>query len=149
MDVDKPKGDSFQYQTLKTPGFDGVNGDGRLHLVGFTARNLPPKDGAPLTTEFYLVNAKPSVDPDTGVLLDNTQVGPNMTIESFALQKGSTVLTHINTFQHEHITTPNNIAIDPVEGLPSFYFTNDHGTATHGIVSLANLHLSNTSLTRS
>ncbi|SMR42780.1 unnamed protein product [Zymoseptoria tritici ST99CH_1E4] len=133
MDIDKPKGDSFSYQTLKTPGFGGVNGDGRLHLVGFTARDVKPKDGDKHTTEFYLVNAKPFVDSETGALLDNAKVGPNMTIESFVMQQGSTELKHVKTFHDQHITTPNNIAIDHVDGQPAFFFTNDHGTATHGI----------------
>jgi hypothetical protein len=137
MDIDKRNGDSFQYTALKTPNFDGVNGDGRLHLVGFTARKTEPKDGGSPRTEFYLVNAKPSVNVDTGALLDNAKAGPNMTVEQFTLERGSSDLTHVKTFKDKHITSPNNIAIDDVEGVPAFFYTNDHGTATHGIVSLA------------
>jgi len=131
MDIDKPKGDGFQYQVLKTPGFEGVNGDGRLHLVGFTGRNLPStEDGDSFSTEFYLVNARPSIDSNTGAILDNAKVGPNMTIESFTLGKGSTSLKHISTWNHDLIMTPNNIAIDPTYGI---WLTNDHGSATHGL----------------
>jgi hypothetical protein len=130
MEIDKPKGDSFHYHALKTPGFEGINGDGTLNLVGFTARNLPAADGKPFKTELYFVNARPSLDPTTGSLLDNSQVGPNMTIEAFTLDKHSTTMHHTSTYHHDIITTPNNIAIDPTYGI---WFTNDHGTATHGL----------------
>lgn len=130
MDIDKPEGDSFEYTVLKTPGFEGVNGDGRLHLVGFTGRNVPATETTPSQTEFYLVNARPSIDTSTGSLLDNSKSGPNMTIEQFTLDQNSPSLKHIATWNHDVITTPNNIAIDPLAGI---WFTNDHGTATHGL----------------
>lgn len=130
MDIDKPEGDSFQYHILKTPGFSGVHGDGRLHLVGFIGKNVPAVDGNPSKTDIYLVNARPSIDIDTGAVLDNAKVGPNMTIEAFTLEKYATSMKHTSTWNHDLITTPNNIAIDPQHGI---WFTNDHGSATHGL----------------
>lgn len=127
LEIDKPKDDgSFEYTVLSTPDFPGINNDGTLNLVGFTARNLLPaaseKGGG---TEIYLVNARPSLDPLTGDILNK----PNMTLESFLLPTGSTELKHISTWHHPLIQTPNNIALDPSYGL---FFTNDHGSATYG-----------------
>lgn len=129
LEIDKPTGDdgSFEYTVLSTPDFPGINNDGTLNLVGFTARNLLPaasEEGG--GTEIYLVNARPSLDPLTGQILNK----PNMTLESFLLPANSTELKHLATWHHPLIQTPNNIALDPSYGL---FFTNDHGSATHGI----------------
>ncbi|GIZ40607.1 hypothetical protein CKM354_000393900 [Cercospora kikuchii] len=122
MDIDKPDGKSFQYRVLDTPGFPGVNGDGRLHLVGFTGRETPD------SIELLLVNAQPAIDATTKQLQDI----PDMTIEAFQTDKKqtSTSLKHIHTYRHSAITTPNNIAFS--QHSSGFYFTNDHGDAISG-----------------
>lgn len=127
MDIDKPKGDSFEYRVLKTPGFEGVRGDGRLQLIGITGRDNINDD-----IELFLVNARPTLDDTTGQVLDNTVTGADMTIESFGASRAATELKHLQTYRNPEIRTPNNIALSPSgEG---FYITNDHGTAKTGLV---------------
>ncbi|KAF2214817.1 hypothetical protein CERZMDRAFT_36374 [Cercospora zeae-maydis SCOH1-5] len=123
MNIDKPDGESFQYRVLDTPGFAGVNGDGRLHLVGFTGREKGD------SIEILLVNAQPAVDATTKQL----QNVPDMTIEAFETDNkdASTSLKHIHTYRHPAITTPNNIAFS--QHSSGFFFTNDHGDAVAGI----------------
>ena len=136
MDLDKPKGNSFEYRVLKTPKFSGVNGDGRLHLVGITGRDNPNSQ----KIDIYLTNSRPSLDPTTGALLKNEEVGADMTIEHFQTSSKSpaTSFQHQKTFRDQAIRTPNNIALAPQNN--GFYFTNDHGTAKAGLqFELANL----------
>jgi len=121
MDIDKPtdKG-SFEYRVLDTIGYPvNKHDDKTLHLVGMTGNDLPT------AIELLLVNAKPSRDPTTGVLLDNDATGANSTIEKFITGPAATTLRHAATYHHPHIATPNNIATAP--GMSGFYITNDHG----------------------
>ncbi|KAK5245342.1 hypothetical protein LTR07_006577 [Exophiala xenobiotica] len=121
MDIDKPTSSgSFSCRVLKTPNFPGVAGDGRLNVVGITGK--PSRDSS--TVKLFLVNARPSVDAQTGELLDNEVVGGNATVEVFEAGPDATTLKHIHTFADTQIATPNNIAPTDEGG---FYFTNDHG----------------------
>lgn len=121
MDIDRPNGKGgFEYRVLKTIGYPvDKHDDSTLHLVGLTGNDSPN------TIEVLLVNAKPSRDPQTGVLLDNEVSGANSTIEKFITGPAATTLKHVATYHHTRIATPNNIATAP--GMPGFYITNDHG----------------------
>lgn len=130
MSIDKPKGKSYEYTVLAKPGFAGVHGDGTFNVLGMIGRSFANGGGAHL----YLVNNRPSIDYETGELLDNTKVGANSTIEMFEWQAGSSSLKHLKTFADPEIATPNNIALAEDGG---FYFTNDHGSNKVGLVSLA------------
>lgn len=127
LSIDHPRGHSFSYQILKTPGFYGTHGDGRLHVVGMTGTRSPAG-----LVELWFINAKPSVDTQ-GQLLDQASVGANSTIEVFSTKPGSSTMTHARTYANNHIATPNNVAVLE-DG--SFYFTNDHGSHKAGLVSL-------------
>lgn len=118
MSIDKPIGNGFEYRALKTPGFSGVNGDGRMHLVGLTGVDRDDH------VELYLVNNRPSVDIATGAILNQEEIGANSTIEHFRVDTQAEEAKFLRTFIDPHITTPNNIA---TRGDGSFYFTNDHG----------------------
>ena len=134
MDIDKPKGDSYEYRILDMPNFPGINGDQSIHLVGLTG-----VDGTGLN--FFVVNAKPSIDAVTGAYLDNVAVGANSTIERFVLSPPqSNELKHVNTFSHPNITTPNNVA---ALGKNAFYITNDHGPHKTGLQHTLSPVLSN------
>lgn len=126
LNIDEPRGDSFVYRTLRTSGYDGVNGDGTLSLVAISG--LDHEDHIDL----YMNNNRPSVSPVTGELLNKEDIGANATIELFRLNnaRATDTMNHIKTFSHSQIATPNNIA--PTE-LGSFYFTNDHGINKAGI----------------
>lgn len=125
MDIDTAKGDSYQYRILDTPNYSGVNGDGALHLVGFTGVD------STAGINLFIVNARPSIDATSGELLDNAKVGGNSTIERFVLAPPqASELKHVSTFAHPQIATPNNIA---AVGKNAFYFTNDHGPYKVGL----------------
>ncbi|KAF2720152.1 calcium-dependent phosphotriesterase [Polychaeton citri CBS 116435] len=119
LDVDKPDGDSFEYEVLSMPDFHEP-----LHLLGLTggARSRG--------FELYLVNSKPSVDPATGALLDQENVGANSTIEHFKIDFHNNALLHLGTFANDRVVTPNNIALSTQGGI---YFTNDHGVHKTGL----------------
>ncbi|CAK4031517.1 unnamed protein product [Lecanosticta acicola] len=129
LDLDSPKGSSFAYRILKTPKFQGVDGDGRLHLLAITGSENQNSQ----TIDLYLNNARPSMDTLTGLSLDNEKTGANMTIEHFQLstKTSATTLLHQKTFHNPEIRTPNNIALAPLGG--GFFITNDHGTAKAGL----------------
>lgn len=119
MSIDVPVGVGYEYRVLETPGFPGVNGDGRMHLVGLTGVDRDDH------VELYLVNNKPSVDTSTGKFLNQEETGANSTIEHFRVYTDAEEVQFVRTFHEPHIiTTPNNIA---TRGDGSFYFTNDHG----------------------
>nr|POF12987.1 serum paraoxonase/arylesterase 1 [Quercus suber] len=131
MDIDTPNGDSFEYQVL-TPSkdFAGTHGDGKVHLLGITGIDGPGQ------VDLFFDNIKPSVDTQTGQLLDNKALGPNATIEHFTVStsEGTSEMKYVKTFSHPLIATPNNMAMMDRN---SFYFTNDHGTAKTGLASIA------------
>ncbi|EXJ57530.1 hypothetical protein A1O7_07878 [Cladophialophora yegresii CBS 114405] len=121
MDIDSPTGEGgYAYRVLKTPGFAGVDGDGRIHVVGMTGTT----SAYGVKTQIWLVNARPSVNAKTGELLDNTATGANSTIEVFETQQGSDSVVHLRTYADPQIATPNNVAVAEDGG---FFFTNDHG----------------------
>ena len=124
MNIDHPRGLSYDYRILKTPSFSGVNGDGTLGLVSITGQIINND-----TLRLWLVNTRPSIDP-SGALLDNAKIGGNSTIELFEMDPTASSMKHIKTFADPQIATPNNIAPMP-DG--SFYFTNDHGLHKVGL----------------
>ncbi|KAI6901374.1 hypothetical protein KC355_g19556, partial [Hortaea werneckii] len=79
MEIDKPKGESYEYRIVQTNNFHGINGDGSLHLVGFTGVD------SSAGINFFVVNNRPSIHPVTGDILDNAEVGANSTVERFVL----------------------------------------------------------------
>ncbi|KAK4507922.1 hypothetical protein PRZ48_001657 [Zasmidium cellare] len=121
MDIDKPKGNSFEYRVLKTPSYQ--TGDGHLYLVGLTGKDKP--NGI----DIALVNGRPPRDRETGEYLDASNSGGDFSIELFETGAHATELRHKETFEHAEIKTPNNVAFRPGGG---FYITNDHGTAKAG-----------------
>ncbi|KAI1629242.1 hypothetical protein EDD37DRAFT_616461 [Exophiala viscosa] len=127
MDIDSPSSEGgYTYRVLETPDFSGVHGDGRIHVVGMTGS--VSEDGE---NQLWLINARPSVDPTTGQLLDNAVVGGNSTIELFTTAPGSGIARHVKTFADPQITTPNNVAVTK-DG--AFFFTNDHGPHKVGLL---------------
>ncbi|KAH9907552.1 hypothetical protein F4778DRAFT_769028 [Xylariomycetidae sp. FL2044] len=128
IDIDDIKpGKAIAPRVLKTPGFPGTNGDGRIHLVGFTG-----VDDADGSIRLWIPNLKPSVDTATGALLDQHKFGANSTIELFRTGPRAEKLEHIRTFAHTQIGNPNRIAAVGGDS-NSFYYTNDHGTAKVGL----------------
>ncbi|KAF2172419.1 hypothetical protein M409DRAFT_17652 [Zasmidium cellare ATCC 36951] len=132
LDIDKPKGDSFDYRVLKTPSYK--TGDGHLYLVGLTGRdNIPAANDPnkpPFSIDIALVNGRPPRDSQTGEFLDASELGGDFTIELFETDAHATELRHKETYHHPEIKTPNNVAFAPTNG---FYITNDHGTAKAGL----------------
>ncbi|KIW46730.1 uncharacterized protein PV06_02376 [Exophiala oligosperma] len=121
MEIDNPStSGGYTYRVLETPGFPGVNGDGRIHVVGITGIHSTDNSDAQL----WLVNDRPSVDSTTGEFLDQEVVGANATIEVFATKPGAETMQHVKTYADPQIATPNNIAVTKDGG---FFFTNDHG----------------------
>lgn len=129
LDIDEPVGDGFRTRTLKTRGFNDM-----LHFNGIAGHDDTNGD-----VRLWAVNAKPSVDPETGVFLDSSQLGANMTVEVFrvvgGVQDGSE-LEHLRTFSHPLISTPNRVAPVIDEDKHNFWFTNDHGQARSGLVRI-------------
>ena len=129
MDIDSPTSSGgYEYRVLTTPGFSGVHGDGRIHVVGMTGTTSA--DGSII--QLWLINARPSIDPRTLKLMDNSRVGANATVELFMTQPGSDSMMHFETYADPQIATPNNVA---VAGDGGFFFTNDHGPHKVGWVS--------------
>ncbi|KAL0936457.1 serum paraoxonase arylesterase [Colletotrichum truncatum] len=126
LDIDKPKGDAFEYRTLSTPGFTGTAGDGLLQLVGFTGIDAPNGD----RVELLVVNNRPPIDPATGEVLDEAHEGANSTIEVFETGPLATGLKHIRTLANANISSPNRIA---ALSSTSFYFTNNSGDKKRGL----------------
>lgn len=127
---DLPNGPNVDARVLSTPGFTGTSGDGLLGLVGFGAT-----DDADGGIRLWVINDRPSLDLHTGEILDQAKVGANTTVELFRAGPGAKSMEHVRTFYHPHIASPNRIA--PVGGkTDAFYFTNDHGTAKVGLVSV-------------
>lgn len=124
MNIDKPIDSGYEYVEVETAGFSGVNGDGKMNLVGLTG--VDRQD----SVELYLVNNRPSLNTTTRQLLDQTAVGANSTIEHFRVRLDAQEVQHLRTFHEPAITTPNNIA---ARGDGSFYITNDHGPHKTGL----------------
>lgn len=125
MKIDHARGRSYDYRILKTPSFDGINGDGTLGLVGLTGQIINSK-----LMRLWLVNTRPSIGP-SGELLDNAKLGGNATIELFEMEPAASSMKHVKTFADPQIVTPNNIA--PMDD-GGFYFTNDHGLNKMGLL---------------
>ena len=126
MSIDKPTSDgSYEYDVLKPTAYSGAGDSSALYLVGLTGRRRPSD---PSTIELYLINNQPSFSPSKE-LLDQQAHGANSTIEVFSFMPSSPVMTHIRTFFHPQIATPNNVAVMP-DG--SIYYTNDHGLSRSG-----------------
>ena len=129
MRIDEPTSSGgFAYKLLKPIDYSGVAGDERIHVIGITGTTYGPGSGILL----YLVNARPSVDAETGEILDPHVAGANSTIDVFSIHKGADTMKHIKTFAGAQIATPNNVALARDGG---FYFTNDHGPHKVGWVS--------------
>lgn len=140
LSIDKPNGESFDLNVLKTPNFPGTAGDGLLDLIGFTGIDHPDTG----LVELLLINNGPSVDPVTGKYADQYVAGANATIELFETGSDATELKHVHTYAHKHIATPNRIA---ALSRDAFYLTNDHGPHKIGLVSYPPTHLKKPSLT--
>ena len=126
MSIDKAKTDgSYEYIRLKPTGYSGAGNSNALYLVGMTGRRSSSK---PSTIELYLINGQPSFSPSNEVL-DQKTVGGNSTIEVFSTSAGLSSMTHVRTFHHPQLATPNNVALLP-DG--SIYYTNDHGLSRAG-----------------
>ena len=124
MDIDSPAGNGYEYGQLQLPTeYTGVNGDGRLYVVGMTGIDHDDRD------ELFVVNARPSIDLETGDFLDQASMGGNSTIEQFSVDAGGDVHL-VTTWSNPEISTPNRVA-PSIDG--SFYFTNDHGPHKAGI----------------
>lgn len=128
LQVDKPDGDGFEVNTLKTPGFTGTYGDGLLTLCGFTA----VEESVTGRVELLVVNNRPSVDSETGELLDQAITGANATIDLFETGAAATELKFIRSYADQRIATPNRVAAISSD---KFYISNDHGKHKTGIVS--------------
>jgi arylesterase/paraoxonase len=124
LKVDYARGLSYDYRVLKTPGFEGIAGDGTLGLVSITGQVIDNK-----LLRLWLVNTRPSIGP-SGELLDNAKLGGNSSIELFEMNPNASGMKHIKTFADPQIVTPNNIA--PMDD-GGFYFTNDHGLHKTGL----------------
>lgn len=131
VDIDEPVGDGFRTRALEIPGFDDM-----LHFNGIAGHDDSNGD-----IRLWAVNAKPSVDAETGAFLDNSQVGANTTVELFrltadaaAVEDGELELDHVYTFSHPLIATANRIAPVIDEDKHNFWFTNDHGQERTGWV---------------
>lgn len=131
MSIDNPTTTGgFTYRVLKTPGYDGIAGDGTINVMGMTGTTSA--DGSDIN--LWLINNRPSVDAATGEVLDNTIVGANSTIDVFSTAPGVDFMKHVKTFADPQIATPNNVAVQKDGG---FFFTNDHGLHKSGWVSMA------------
>lgn len=123
-----PEGGGFKLQTMNLNGFTGTSGDGLLSVGGFTGFEDPD---AGLVT-LFVINNRPSVDSESGELLDQPSVGANATIDVFRTTSNDQDLEFVRTFSDQHIATPNRVA---ALSATSFYVTNDHGKNKLGVVS--------------
>ena len=122
-----PVGDRLRWMT--TPSFYGNHGDGVLTLHGM---DIKADESTTPKLKILLNNHRPPMDPETGLLLDATQLGGNSTIEVFEAVLGETTMKHIKTYSDPVIiNTPNNVAWVSED---SFVFTNDHSSKV-GLVS--------------
>lgn len=115
-------------QWLSIENFSGTNGDGILNLHGLDIREDKHTD----VLRILLVNHRPSINAQTGEVLDATLVGANSTIELFQTKAGSSTMRHVRTYFDEAISTPNRVAWVNDD---SFLFTNDN-SAKLGIVCI-------------
>ncbi|KAI8669914.1 hypothetical protein LRP88_01639 [Fusarium phalaenopsidis] len=125
LDLDKPVGNSFEFRTLKTPGFPGTAGDGKLQLVGFTGIDNPASG----TIELLVINNGPSVDAQ-GKFVDQYAHGANSTIDLFETGPDATELKFVRTYADRKIATPNRVA---ALSRSAFYVVNDHGQSKVGL----------------
>lgn len=132
LQLDEPADGSFKYRTLKTPGFDGTAGDGLLSIVGISGVDARVEDED--RVELFLVNHRPSLDPETGVpAKDQAATGGNATIEHFEIRgEKAEEMMHLRTWADDAIATPNRPAI---AGNGGFYVTNSHGPHKSGLAS--------------
>lgn len=131
LHIDKPRGDSFEYRALRTPGYTGAAGDGLMTVVGMNGVEVEGED----KVELMVVNMGPSVDPATGVPFpDQSVMGSNSTIEQFEV-RGSDAeeMVHVHTWADNGIATPNRMAM--VGGSKDFYVTNLQGPHKVGLQS--------------
>ncbi|KAK8073507.1 hypothetical protein PG994_004406 [Apiospora phragmitis] len=125
LDIDEPEGAGFTTRVLETPGYPGTHGDGTLNLVGMSGHD-DDDDGE---VRLWLIDAKPSVDPATGrVLEDQAAAGGNQTVEVFRTTGGRKAkgLAHLDSFSHPLIMTPNRVAAVG-DDTNAFWITNDLG----------------------
>ncbi|KAJ4174247.1 hypothetical protein NW754_004662 [Fusarium falciforme] len=127
LDLDKPVENSFEFRTLKTPGFPGTAGDGKLQLVGFTGIDNPDSG----TIELLVINNGPSVDAQ-GNFVDQYANGANSTIDLFETGPEATELKYVRTYADRKIATPNRVA---ALSRSAFYVVNDHGQSKVGLKS--------------
>lgn len=103
---------------IKPLGFSGHNGKGSLMLHGigvYVGQDGLGTGAEEETLRLFLINHR--VQPNA------ENVGANSTVELFETKLGSDTMTHIKTFAHPLIFTPNNLV---PTGPDSFYFSNDH-----------------------
>ncbi|KAF8312468.1 calcium-dependent phosphotriesterase [Clavulina sp. PMI_390] len=108
----------------------------KLTISGFTdprglrlhGMDVVPSASSPNELWVYLVNHRPHTGDKAG---KDAEFGADEAIEVFKTTVGSTVLTHVHTFEDPTasvIITPNDIAGS--DDGQSLYFTNDHGLRT-------------------
>lgn len=110
------------------PGFTGTLGDGLLSVAGFTGVEDP--DSGLIT--LLIINNRPSVDFESGTLLDQPTTGANATIDVFQVSSTGKDLEFVRTYADQHIATPNRVAALSAN---AFYVSNDHGKNKIGMVS--------------
>ncbi|EWZ28573.1 uncharacterized protein FOBCDRAFT_251674 [Fusarium oxysporum Fo47] len=130
---------SVGHLNISDAWFSGTFGDGLINVVGFTG--MENSDGG---IDLMIVNLRPSVDGESGKLLDQYVSGANTTIEHFATSAEATELKHVRTYADQGIATPNRVAVLDDK---TFYITNDHGPHKHGwryhlamLLGSANIH---------
>lgn len=129
LQIDDPlEGGGFKLQTMNLDGFTGTSGDGLLSVGGFTGFEDPDTGLVTL----FVVNNRPSVDSESGELLDQLSIGANATVDVFRTTPNDQDLEFVRTYSDQHIATPNRVA---ALSATSFYVTNDHGKNKLGVVS--------------
>lgn len=109
---------SNRIKRIQTQNFKGHDGKGTLLLHGigaFVGKDGLGQDSEDKSLRLFLINHRVQNDPHIH--------GANSTIELFETSLGSETMTHVKTFAHPDIFTPNNLV---PTGPESFYFTNDH-----------------------
>ena len=109
----------FGLRKLKTVGYDGATGDGRLDLLGFDVEVVTKT-----RLRFWMVNNRSPVD-ENKKLLDPYKVGGNSTIDVFEVIRGSDEIVHLKSIARKAIISPNRVA---AIGDGSILFTNDRTT---------------------
>ncbi|KAH8598160.1 hypothetical protein B0O99DRAFT_506527 [Bisporella sp. PMI_857] len=123
LDTRGPGPLSSRLKWLKADQFSGTNGDGTFNVQGFDIRAHRHSD----VLRILLVNNRPPIDPNTGVVLDASKVGANSTIEQFQTTVGSEIMHHVRTYSNEVIATPNRVQWVTDH---SFVFTNSYNVKT-------------------